>query len=400
MLDFRLDEEQRLLQDMAREFAAKEVAPQARENDERQHFDADLLPKMADLGLLGVCIPERYGGAGMDYVSLGLVCEALEYADSSARTVVSVHVGLNSLTLLIWGTEEQKERFLVPQAQGRKIGCFGLTEPNAGSDVLGMQATARRVGEYYVLNGEKMWISLAPVADHFLVFAYTDREKRARGLSAFVVEKGAPGLSVAEIHGKMGLRGSCAGSVALSDTPVPVANRLGEEGEGFVIAMSALDNGRFGLAAGATGLIAAAHDASVAYAQSRQAFGAPIGQLQLVKEMLAEQVSLLEAARLLWWRAGWMKNQGQPNTRETSLAKWFATEGAVRAADLAIQVHGGYGYSNEYPVERFYRNARATTLYEGTSQIHKLLQADFALGYRAYKSPRCTLPPYGVEEEE
>ncbi|MDA8218145.1 MAG: acyl-CoA dehydrogenase family protein [Dehalococcoidales bacterium] len=397
MLDFTFSEEHLMVRDMVRDFAAKEVIPRIRENDEAQRFDTTLIPKMAELGLLGASIPEKYGGASMDYISMGLICEALEYADSSARTLVSVHLGLNSLTLYTWGTEEQKQRFLVPQAQGRKLGCFGLTEPNAGSDVLGMQSTARRDGDYYILNGEKMWISLGSYADHFLVFAYTDREKRARGVSAFVVEKGTPGLSTAAIHGKMGLRASNAASVSMIDCRVPVANRIGEEGEGFIIAMSALDNGRFGLAAGATGMIEAALDASVAYAQTRLAFGAPIGQQQLVKQLISEQVALLETSRLLWWRAGWLKNQGLPNTRETSLAKWQATEGAFKATHNAVQIHGGYGYSNEYPVERFLRNARATTLYEGTSQIHSLLQADFALGYRTYKAPRCTLPPYVAE---
>ncbi|MHB1414229.1 MAG: acyl-CoA dehydrogenase family protein, partial [Chloroflexota bacterium] len=336
MLDFTLSEEHLMVRDMVRDFAAKEVTPHIRENDEAQQFDTALVPKMAELGLLGASIPEKYGGAGMDYISMGLICEALEYADSSARTLVSVHLGLNSLTLYTWGTEEQKQRFLVPQAQGRKLGCFGLTEPNAGSDVLGMQSTARRDGDHYVLNGEKMWISLGSYADHFLVFAYTDREKRARGVSAFVVEKGTPGLSTSPIHGKMGLRASNAASVSMIDCRVPAANRIGEEGEGFIIAMSALDNGRFGLAAGATGMIEAALDASVAYAQTRMAFGAPIGQQQLVKQLISEQVALLETSRLLWWRAGWLKNQGLPNTRETSLAKWQATEGAFKAAHNAV----------------------------------------------------------------
>lgn len=398
MFDFTLSEEHEMVREMVRDFAAKEIAPNARENDERQHFDETVPLKMAELGFLGCCIPEKYGGAGMDYISFGLICEGLEYADSSARTIISVHVGLNCLTLLTWGTEEQKQRFLAPQVRGEKLSCFGLTEPNAGSDVLGMQATAVRDGDHYVLNGEKMWISLAPYADHFLVFAYTDREKKARGISAFVVEKGTPGLSTSPIHGKMGLRGSSVGSVSMIDCRVPAANRIGEEGEGFIIAMSSLDNGRFGLAAGATGLIEASLDASVAYAQSRMAFGQPIGQQQLVKQLIAEQVSLLEASRLLWWRVGWMKNQGIANHRETSLAKWYATEGAVKAANNAVQVFGGYGYTNEYPVERYLRNARATTLYEGTSQIHTLLQADFALGYRTYKLPRCTLPPYVAGE--
>ena len=394
MLDFTLSEEHEMLREMVRDFAAKEVAPYARENDEKQHFNVSLIPKMGELGLLGAPIPQKYGGAGMDYISLGLICEGLEYADSSARTIVSVHVGLNSLTLYTWANEEQKQRFLVPQAKGKKVGCFCLTEPNAGSDVLGMQATAVRDGNHYVINGEKMWISLGTVAEHFLVFAYTDKEKKARGVTAFVVEKGTPGLTASAIHGKMGLRGSDAASVAFADCRVPVENRIGEEGEGFVIAMTALDNGRFGLAAGSTGLIEAALDASVSYAKTRIAFGQPIGQLQLVKQLIAEQQMLLDTSRLLWWKVGWMKNNGIPHTREVSLAKWYATEAAVKAANNAIQVHGGYGYSNEYPVERFFRNARAQILYEGTSQIHTLMQADFALGYRTYKAPRCTLPPY------
>ncbi len=396
-MDFQLSEEQQMVKEMVSEFAAREVTPYARENDEKQHFDTSLVPKMAELGLLGCCIPERYGGAGMDYLAFGQICESLEYADSAARTIISVHVGLNSLGLLTWGSEEQKQRLLAPQARGEKLACFGLTEPDAGSDVLAMRSFARREGDHYILNGEKMWISLAPYADHFLIFAYTDREKKARGITAFVVEKGTEGLTTTDIHGKMGLRGSSAGSVIMQDCRVPEANRLGEEGEGFIIAMSCLDNGRFGLAAGATGLIEASLDASVAYAQSRMAFGEPIGRQQLVKQLIAEQSSLLETSRLLWWRAGWLKNQGLPNMRETSLAKWYATEGAVKAANNAIQVHGGYGYSNEYPVERFARHARATTLYEGTSQIHSLLQADFVLGYRQYKAPRCTLPPYGAD---
>jgi len=374
-MDLHLSEEHEMLREMVRDFAAKEVAPYARENDEKQHFNVSLIPKMGELGLLGAPIPQKYGGAGMDYISLGLICEGLEYADSSARTIVSVHVGLNSLTLYTWANEEQKQRFLVPQAKGKKVGCFCLTEPNAGSDVLGMQATAVRDGNHYVINGEKMWISLGTVADHFLVFAYTDKEKKARGVTAFVVEKGTPGLTTSAIHGKMGLRGSDAASVSFADCRVPVENRIGEEGEGFVSAMTAHDNGRFGLAAGSTGLIVAALDASVSYAKTRMAFGQPIGQLQLVKQLIAEQQMLLDTSRLLWWKVGWMKNNGIPHTREVSLAKWYATEAAVKAANNAIQVHGGYGYSNEYPVERFFRNARAQILYEGTSQIQRFIIA-------------------------
>ena len=397
MIGFALTPEHKMVREMVRDFAAKEVAPYIRENDEQSRFDRSLPGKMGALGMLGGPIPEQYGGAGLDYLSFGITCEELEYVDTTARTIVSVHVGLNSLTLFTWGSEEQKQRWLVPQARGEKLACFGLTEPAAGSDVAGMQSTARRDGDSYVLNGEKIWISLADDADHFLFFAYTDKEKKYRGITAFVVERSTPGLTTAPIHGKMGLHAGSTGSFSLMDARVPLANRLGEEGEGFTIAMSTLDNGRYGVASGAVGLIRACLDASVRYAQTRTAFGIPIGQHQLVKAMIAEMVASRDAAELLCLRSGWMKNQGIPNTRETALAKWFATEAAERAAHNAIQIHGSYGYSNEYPVERFYRNARVGTIYEGTSQIHQLLQADYALGYRQTKAPRCTLPPYGRE---
>ena len=394
MIDLEFTAEHKLVRDMVRDFAAKEVTPHIQENDEHNRFDRSIPSKMATLGLLGGPIPERYGGAGLDYLCFGITCEELEYADTTARTIVSVHVGLNSLTLLTWGTEEQRQRLLAPQARGEKLACFGLTEPAAGSDVAGMLSTARRDGDGYVLNGEKIWISLADHADHFLFFAYTDKEKKYRGITAFVVERDTPGLTTTPIHGKMGLHAGSTGSFSLIDARIPEKNRLGEEGEGFAIAMSSLDNGRYGVGSGAVGLIRACLDASVAYANSRTSFGVPIGQHQLVKAMLAEMVASRDAAELLCVRSGWMKNKGIPNTRETALAKWFATEAAERAAHDAIQIHGSYGYSNEYPVERFYRNARVGTIYEGTSQIHQLMQGDYALGLRQVKPPRCTLPAY------
>jgi glutaryl-CoA dehydrogenase (non-decarboxylating) len=398
MLDFDLSEEQRLLEQTVREWGAREVAPRIGALDREHRFDPAILPQMASLGLLGVSIPPEYGGAGMDYVSLGIVSEELEYVDTSLRVIISVHAGLNCLTLLAWGNEDQKQRYLVPQAQGRKIAGYGLTEPGAGSDVRGMQATAVKHGATYRLNGEKSWISLADVADNFLVVAWTDLEKKKQrdpsGLSAFIVERTFPGFSSGPMKEKWGILAGNTGWFKMADMDVPAANLLGREGEGFKIAMFALDQGRYTVAAGATGLIRASRDASVKYALERKTFGVEIGRHQLVKEMIAQMESDYQAARLLWMRAGWLKNQGRRNTRETGLAKWFATVASERAAGDAVQVHGANGYSDEYPVGRFYRNCKGAVIYEGTREIHKLMQADYLLGYRADKPTRCELPPY------
>jgi len=400
-MDFTFSEEHLMVQKMVREFAAKEIAPTVKEHDRAQEFDRSILPKMAAQGLLGICIPVRYGGAGMDYLSLGLACEELEYVDTANRVIMSVHVGLNSLALLQWGTEEQKERYLVPQATGQKIATYGLTEPAAGSDAVGIQSTARREGDYYILNGEKMWISLADVADHFVVFAWTDMEKkRARdhaGLTAFIVERGYPGLETGTIHGKLGVRAGNTGWISFKDVPVPAENVLGKEGEGFHIAMSALDNGRYTVAWGATGLIRACLDASVRYAKERHTFGVEIGRHQLVQQMIALMQLKYDAARLLCLRAGWLKNQGVRNTRETGLAKWYATVSSFEAAADAVEIHGAYGYSDEYDVERFLRNSKGAVIYEGSREIQQLIQAQYALGYRKDKPLRCELPAYDPE---
>ncbi len=396
-MDFRLSDEHRMVQQMVREFAEREVRPVIKEHDRAQKPIPWLFERMAALGLLGICIPVKYGGAGMDYISLGLACEELERIDSSLRVVISVHVALNSLSLLQWGTEEQKRRYLVPQARGERIAAFALTEPGAGSDAAAIRTTAKRQGDVYILNGEKTWISLADLADHFLVIAKTDPEKGHRGMSAFIVERSFRGVKTGTIHGKLGMRASNTGWIVFENTPVPAENRLGEEGEGFYIAMSALDNGRYTLAAGATGLIRACLEASVKYANERMTFGRRIGEHQLVQEMIAKMAANYEIARLLYLRAGWMKNMGLRNTRETSLAKWFATEAAVQAALDAIQIHGAYGYSDEYDVERYLRNAKAEVIYEGTSQIHTILQAEYALGYRKDRPLRCELPAYDPE---
>jgi glutaryl-CoA dehydrogenase (non-decarboxylating) len=398
-MDFALSDEHRMVQHMVREFAQKEVSPIIKEYDRKQEMAPFILPRMGELGLLGICLPVRYGGQGMDYIALGLACEELEAVDSTLRVVMSVHVGLNSLGLLQWATEEQKQRFLVPQARGEKIACFGLTEPGAGSDVAAIASTARREGDVYVLNGEKMWISLATKADYALVVARGGQAKADphEELLAIMVELDSPGVSRGDIHGKLGVRAGSTGWISFQDVSVPVENRIGREGEGFKIAMSSLDNGRYTVAAGATGLIRACLEASVGYANERTAFGREIGKFQLVQQKIARMVQSYDAARLLYLRAGWMKNQGMRNTRETSLAKWFATDASFEAAAEAIQVHGAYGYSDEYDVERYLRNAKGAILYEGTSEIHQLMQAGYALGYRDDATLRCELPAYNPE---
>nr|MBA3806465.1 acyl-CoA dehydrogenase family protein [Acidobacteriota bacterium] len=328
MIDFDLTEDHRAISQTVRDFAQKEVAPRIKELDEKQQFDRSILDKMAELNLLGVCIPEEYGGAGFDYISLGLVCEELEAVDTFMRVVMSVHTGLNSLTLYAWGTEEQKQKYLVPQARGEKIATYGLTEPGAGSDVVGSRSTARREADEYVLNGEKMWISLGDVADNYLFFCWTDEEKRRKrdhtGMSCFIVERGMNGFSSGTIHGKMGIRAGNTGYFALDNVRVPQENLVGEEGEGFKIAMFALEQGRYTVAAGATGIIRASRDASIAYALERETFGTKIANHQLVKQKIAEMEADYQMSHLLWLRAGYLKNEGKPNAKETSLAKWQA----------------------------------------------------------------------------
>ena len=398
MVDLELTDEQRLLEQSVREWGAREVAPRIHDLDREHRFDRDIVSQMASLGLLGICIPTEYGGAGMDYISLGIASEELEYVDTSLRVIMSVHVALNSLTLLTWGTEDQRARYLVPQAQGKKIASYGLTEPGAGSDVRGIQTVAIQKGDRYFLTGEKIWISLGDVADNFLVFAWTDQEKKKKrdvsGISAFIVERRLSGFSSGTLKEKWGILAGNTGFFKMEEVEVPEENVVGRPGEGFKIAMCALDQGRFTVAAGATGLIRACRDASVAYAKDRKTFGVAIGQHQLVKEMIAQMESDYQAARLLWLRSGWLKNGGRRNTRETGLAKWFATVASERAAGDAVQIHGANGYSDEYPVGRFYRNCKGAVIYEGTREIHKLMQADYVLGYRTDRPARCELPAY------
>ncbi len=397
-MNFELTEEQQSVKKLVRKFVDKEIIPNIGEWDRKGHFEPEILKKLAEMQLMGVCIPEEYGGVGMDYNTLAIVCEELERGDTAYRTAVSVHTGLNSMTLLQWGSEEQKQKYLVPQARGEKIGAFGLTEPDAGSDVAAMKSTAVRDGDDYILNGSKTWISLCDVADNFLIFAKTDHDLGHKGITAFIVERNFPGVESKAIKGKLGIRAGNTGEVFLTDVRIPAANRLGEEGEGFKIAMSALDNGRFTVAAGAVGLIEASLEASLKYCHERKTFGKEIGKHQLVQQMIAKMSSNLEISRLLVFKAGWLKNEGKRNTKETSLAKWISCNAAFEAANDAVQIHGAYGYSDEYPVERYLRNSKAPVIYEGTREIHTIMQGEYALGYREDKPLRKMLPSWPFEE--
>lgn len=399
MLDFSLSEEHIAAANMVRDFGQKEIYPTIKEYDRKQEMHPNTLSRMGELGILGINIPVRYGGQGYDYITLGLVCEELECVDSTLRVAMSVHMGLNSMALLQWGTEEQKQQFLTPQAKGEKYAAFCLTEPGAGSDVASMRSTAKRDGDDYIINGEKMWISLASKAHHFLWVAKTDTTATPAhdGLTAFVVTRDMPGVTTGDIHGKLGVRAGSTGWVHCDNVRVPAANRLGEEGEGFKIAMSCLDNGRYTVASGATGLIRASMEASIKYAQERHTFGKPIAEHQLVQQKIAYMQQWYDASRLLYLKVGWMKNAGLRNTREVSMAKWFATDHSFQAAHEAIQVHGAYGYSDEYDVERFLRNSRGAIIYEGTSEIHQLMQAGYAFGWRQDRPLRCELPPYQAD---
>jgi len=398
MIDFELTEDHNTVAQLARDVVHKYLKPRITDLDREAKYDPDFAGHLRDADLLGVCIPEKYGGMGMDYISLGLVCEEMEYIDTSARVLFSVHVGLNSMTLLTWGNEAQKEKYLVPQAKGEKLGTFGLTESSAGSDAIGILSTAEKRGGKYILNGEKMWISLADVADNFLIFAWTDLEKKQKrdhsGISAFIVEREFAGVTTGTIKGKLGVRAGNTGWIAMQDVEVPVENLLGYEDEGFKIAMACLDGGRYTVAAGSTGLIRACMDVCKEYASTRKAFKESIDHHQLVKEMFADMVYGYEAGRLLWLKAGWLRNIGRRVTRETSLAKWFCCDQAEKASYNAVQIHGAYGYSDEYPVERYFRNAKGAAIYEGTREIHKLMQADYLLGFRTDRAPRCLLPAY------
>jgi butyryl-CoA dehydrogenase len=383
-MDFDLTDEQRLIKETARSFTDNEIVERARENDRNEHFDLELVGKIADQGYLGAIVPREYGGAGLDYVTYGLVVEEIGRGCSAMRTVISVQTSLVCSAILRWGTEEQKQSYLPKLCSGEWLGCFGLTEPDTGSDAANQRTRAVRKDGRWVINGSKMFISLANHAKLALIFAQTDPSAGHRGLACFLVEtEGVKGFQPQPIHHKMGLRGSDTAAISLSDVEVPDSAMLGSVGDGFKVAMSALDSGRYSVAAGCVGICQGCVDASVSYAKEREQFGRPIASFQLVQAMIADMVVDTDAARMLVFRAGALKDAGKPNTTETSIAKLFATEAAVRSANTAIQVHGGSGYVDDHPVERYFRDVRVTTLYEGTSQIQKLIIGRAVTGINA-----------------
>jgi alkylation response protein AidB-like acyl-CoA dehydrogenase len=370
-----LTDEQQMVQGLAREFAEQEVKPIAAECDREARFPHATVKRMGELGLLGIAVPEALGGGGADFLSYVLALEEVAVACASHAVVMSVNNSLVCAPIVTAGTPAQHERFLAPLASGRALGCFALTEPQAGSDARNLTTLARREGDDYVLDGRKVFVTSGRESTVALVFAQTDPAKAHRGISAFLVEKGTPGFLIPKVEDKLGLRASDTAEFVFEGCRVPVANRLGAEGGGFKLAMGALDGGRIGIAAQAVGIGRAALEASVRYARERQSFGVPIGQHQMIQWMLADMATGVDAARLLTWRAAVLKDQGKPYGTAASMAKLFASETAMRVATDAIQIHGGYGYIKDYPVERFFRDAKITQIYEGTSQIQRLVVA-------------------------
>ena len=372
-MDFELTDEQRLIKSTAREFTDSEIVERSRENARNHHFDLEIVKKLADQGYLGAIVPPEYGGAGLDYLSYGLVVEEIGRGCSSVRTVVSVQTSLVCSAILKWGTEEQKQHYLPRLCAGEWLGCFGLTEPDTGSDAANQRTRAVKTDAGWLINGSKMWISMGNYARLALIFAQTDPALGYKGLACFLVDTDQAGFKPQPIEHKMGLHASDTASIALEDVEVAQDGILGEVGDGFKVAMSALDSGRYSVAAGCVGIFQGCVEESVNYAKQRQQFGRPIASFQLIQAMIADMVLKTEASRMLVWRAGWLKDRGRPNTLETSVAKLHATEAAVECANAAIQVHGGAGYFDDHPVERYFRDVRVTTLYEGTSQIQKLI---------------------------
>ncbi len=383
-MDLNLTDEQRLIEETAREFTDREIVPRARDSDRAARFDAELARKLGEMGYLGAPVAEEYGGRGLDYVTYGLIVEQIGRGDSAMRTVVSVQTSLVCGSIERWGTEEQKRQWLPRMCSGETLGCFGLTEPDTGSDAASLRTRATRNGNGgWTISGQKMWISLGNVAEVALIFAQTDPEKGYRGLACFLVPTDSDGFTTQEVHGKLGLRASDTAEISLDGVEVPGEAMMGEIGDGFKVAMSALDSGRYSVASGCVGICDGCVDASVSYSTERHQFGVPIARFQLVQELIAEMIVKRDAARMLVRRAGILKDEGKPNTVETSIAKLYATESAVECANAAIQVHGGSGYVDDHPVERYLRDARVTTLYEGTSQIQKLIIGRDATGINA-----------------
>ena len=378
-MNLELTEEQQLLQKSVREFAEAEVKPLAKENDETGKYPRELFQKAAELGLTGVAIPEAEGGAGMDHISYAIVIEEISRVCASTGVILSVQNSLYCDPIHRFGTEDQKKKFLLPFARGEKIGCYALTEPQAGSNAAALTTKAVRKGDKYVINGTKAWITNGGAADAAIVYVNTQPEKGEKGITALVVEKRTPGFAVGKEEKKLGIHATACTELSFSDCEVPAGNRIGEEGEGYKVALSTLDGGRIGIAAQATGIAQGAFEAALSYAQQRQAFGHPIADFQAIQFMLADMATEIDAARLLLRRAAWKQDSGARFSMEAAIAKLFASEMSTRVAHKAIQIHGGYGYSSEYPVERAYRDARITEIYEGTSEIQRLVIAAWVL---------------------
>ena len=378
-MNLELSEEQQLLQKSVREFAEAEVKPLAKENDETGKFPRGLFQKAAELGLTGVAIPEDEGGAWMDHISYAIVVEEISRVCASTGVILSVQNSLYCDPIHRFGTNEQKKKFLLPFARGEKIGCYALTEPQAGSNAAALATKAVRKGDKYVINGTKAWITNGGAADAAIVYVNTQPEKGEKGITALVVEKGTPGFAVGKEEKKLGIHATACTELSFSDCEVSAGNRIGEEGEGYKVALSTLDGGRIGIAAQATGIAQGAFEAALSYAQQRQAFGHPIADFQAIQFMLADMATEIDAARLLLRRAAWKQDSGARFSMEAAIAKLFASEMSTRVAHKAMQIHGGYGYSSEYPVERAYRDARITEIYEGTSEIQRLVIAAWVL---------------------
>ncbi|GGA46114.1 acyl-CoA dehydrogenase [Kroppenstedtia guangzhouensis] len=375
-MQFRLNEEHEMMRKMVREFAEKEVAPTAAERDEQERFDRSIFDQMGQLGMTGIPWPEDLGGVGSDFLSYVIAVEELSRVCASTGVTLSAHLSLASWPIYKFGTPEQKERFLRPLAEGSQLGAYGLTEPGSGSDAAGMRTTAVRDGDAYILNGNKIFITNGGEAEIYVVFAVTDPEKKHHGVTAFIVEKDTPGFSIGKKEQKLGIRSSPTTEIIFEDCRIPVENRLGEEGQGFKIAMMTLDGGRNGIAAQAVGIAQGALDAATAYAKERKQFGKPIGKLQAIQFKLADMATQIEAARLLTYQAAWLESEGLPYGKASAMAKLYAGDIAMQVTTEAVQVFGGYGYTREYPVERFMRDAKITQIYEGTNEIQRVVIAN------------------------
>ncbi len=374
-MEFELTEDQQQVRSSVREFAEGEIAPHVMEWDEAQHFPVELVPKLAELGLMGVIFPEEYGGAGMGYVEYATIIEELSRIDGSVGISVAAHNSLCSNHIYTFGTEEQKRKFLIPLAQGTHLGAWGLTEPSAGSDASGTRSTAVRQNGGWIVNGSKNFITHAIHADTCVAVASTDRSKGSKGITAFIFEKGMKGFAPAKKENKLGLRASETASVTFEDCYISDDNRLGEVGEGFIQAMQILDGGRISIAALAVGIAQGAYESALRYARERVQFGRPISEFQAVQFKLVDMATQIDAARLLMYRAAWLKDQGKPVTKESAMAKLFASEMGVKVCEEAIQIHGGYGYTKDYPPEKYWRDSKLCTIGEGTSEIQRMVIA-------------------------